>query len=371
MCYHPTDVGTQSEEGAMIRRNPNLLMIIALLAFLIGCKPGSVAPTATPEPTTEPAPRRTRIRLSDGMAMVYVPSGEFVMGSTDEEVDEALQLCNKVHNDCQRTWFKNEQPAHTVALDPFWIDRTEVTNAQFAAFLNEQGDEAEGEMSWLNVWLDLESDYCLIEQVGGKFRPKNGYADHPMILVSWYGAATYCQWAGGRLPTEAEWEYAARGPDRPMYPWGDTFDGARLNYCDANCTFERWKDSVYDDGYARTAPVGNYLGGESWCGAVDMAGNVWEWVADWYAEDTYARSPSRNPQGADSGQFRVQRGGSWINDMKDMRSALRNRYPSSWQDHAVGFRCAVPIRESRAGSSFSARAGVLSSKSSGENSPGE
>ena len=129
--------------------------------------------------------------------MVYVPGGTFQMGSTEGDDDE--------------------QPVHEVTLDGFWIDKYEVTNAQFVAFLNEKGNQEEnGE-----EWLELEDVDCNIELTGGEFRPKNGYADHPVIEVSWCGARAYAEWVGGRLPTEAEWEKAARGIDGQTYPWGN------------------------------------------------------------------------------------------------------------------------------------------------------
>jgi formylglycine-generating enzyme required for sulfatase activity len=130
----------------------------------------------------------TWTRPTDEAVMVYVPAGEFEMGSTEGDSDE--------------------QPVHDVTLDGFWIDKHEVTNAQFAAFLNEKGNQEEGG----TTWLELDSDDCLIEKSGEEFRPKSGYADHPVVEVSWYGAKAYAKWVGGQLPSEAEWEYAARGP---------------------------------------------------------------------------------------------------------------------------------------------------------------
>ena len=194
-------------------------------------------------------------REIDGMTMVYVPAGEFEMGSIEGDNDE--------------------EPVHRVALDAFWLDRTEVTNAQFVMFLNDQGNQREDDATWLN----LVDDDCLIEHSGGGFRPRNGYAEHPVSEIFWYGAAAYCEWAGGRLPTEAEWEYAARGPQERVYPWGDVFTGKLLNFCDLSCP-ANWAEESVDDGFELTAPLGSYLEGASWVGTVDLAGNVWEWTAD-------------------------------------------------------------------------------------------
>jgi formylglycine-generating enzyme required for sulfatase activity len=272
------------------------------------------------------------------MVMVYVPGGTFQMGSTDAEIDAAFEQCEQEYGSgqCSKDWFERESPQHTVTLDAFWIDKTEVTNAQFAAFLNEQGNQTEGGVTWL----ELESAYCLIEQVSGEYQPKSGYDDHPVIEVSWYGADAYCKWAGGRLPTEAEWEYAARGPGGSVYPWGNEFDCSRGNFDDET----QIDDYVVPggegcDGYERTAPVGSFKDGASWCEALDMAGNVWEWVADWYDGDYYTDSPARNPQGPDSGDDRVLRGGSWGRVSYDVRSAYRYyRRPDVRRDF-VGLRC--------------------------------
>ena len=281
--------------------------------------PTPVTPTATPTepPLSAPVltPGATQVRPADGMVMVYVPAGEFEMGSTEGRDDE--------------------RPVHTVALDAFEIDQTEVTNAQFAAFLNVQGNQEEGGATWLA----LEDEDCLVEQVDGEFRPKSGYANHPVIKVSWYGAAAYCEWAGARLPTEAEWEYAARGPENRVFPWGHDFDGTKVNYCDANCE-EGWADEAFDDGYVLTAPVGSFPTGASWCGALDLAGNVWEWVADWYGGDYYERSPTQNPLGPEEGDIKVLRGCSWYSYPDILRSASRYGYHPVIGDDNVGFRCA-------------------------------
>ena len=288
----------------MNRVSPLLLLVAALCVGCLGTGSPSVG-----EPT--PALGDTRTRTKDDAVMVYVPAGEFPMGTTDG--------------------FKDEQPVHTVSLDGFWIDRTEVTNEQFATFLNEKGNQEEGGAKWLNVG----SAECLIEQVGGEYRPKEGYAGHPAVCVTWYGAAAYCEWAGGRLPTEAEWEYAARGPEGRKFPWGNEFDCALCN---------SWGDGC--DGYAHTAPVGSFPGGASWCGALDMLGNVWEWVADWYDADYYASSPSQNPTGPSSGMYRVMRGGSWFayqHPTNNPRWYRNNDLPNLSYGY-VGFRCAGDSR---------------------------
>jgi serine/threonine-protein kinase len=277
--------------------------------------------------------------------MVYVPAGEFEMGSSEDQFQEIVDQCVDDGNDRENCegWYEVEKPQHAVALDAFWIDKYEVTNAQYAAFLNDQGNQEEGG----TTWLELESEHSLIEEDDGRFQPKKGYGDHPVVEVSWYGARAYAAWVGARLPTEAEWEYAARGPDSLVYPWGNEFDCTRGNFDD---------ETTYDDyvvpggegcdGFVETAPVGSFPGGESWVGALDMAGNVWEWVADWYAEDFYSRSPDANPTGPTSGVSRVVRGGSWIDLHRRARCASRYwSHPHGRSNHH-GFRVVVSLANS-------------------------
>jgi formylglycine-generating enzyme required for sulfatase activity len=249
--------------------------------------------------------------------MVYVPGGTFPMGSDDADLDYALQLCNEYRDGCEWAWFEDEQPLHDVTLDGFWIDQTEVTDAQYARCVA-HGDCEESQSA---------DDAGL-----------NG-DDHPVVGVSWHDAAAYCEWAGARLPTEAEWEYAARGEKGSIFPWGDTFDGTRLNFCDANCRLD-WADETVDDGYSRTAPIGSYPSGASWCGALDMAGNVWEWVAHCYESDYYARSPSESPVSPEEGDSKVMRGGSWFIYPPNVRSANRNWGIPDLTAYDGGFRCA-------------------------------
>jgi len=250
------------------------------------------------------------------MTMLYVPGGEFTMGSTDADIDAILAECS----DCERDWYTNEQPQHTVTLDAFWIDKTEVTNAQYRECVEAGACTA-------SAYAD-ESDY-------------NG-DQQPVVGVDWSQAKAYCEWAGVRLPTEAEWEKAARGTDGRTYPWGNEWDvqtTRRCNFSDKNDPTGP-SDTEADDGYARTAPVGSYLAGASPYGVLDMAGNVWEWVADWYDADYYDNSPGNNPKGPNSGGSRVLRGGSWSDVWFYVRAASRSDYSPSGRGNYIGFRCA-------------------------------
>ena len=158
-----------------------------------------------------------------------------------------------------------------------------------------------------------------------------------MIFVGWEQAAAYCAWADRHLPTEAQWEKAARGTDGRIYPWGNSFDGTLLNYCDASCQ-NLWKDKRFEDGYIETSPVGEYPLGASPYRVLDMAGSVFEWVADWYGP--YNETYQSNPTGPASGSDKIMRGGAWGDDTNQVRSDVRsNVTPNYWMDF-IGFRCA-------------------------------
>jgi formylglycine-generating enzyme required for sulfatase activity len=246
--------------------------------------------------------------------MVQIPAGEFMMGSSASD-SEARE---------------NEFPEHAVYLDDYWIDRMEVTNAMFADFLKDQGNQSEGGEPWYSAG----GEKSRITQDGDQWTAAPGWEDHPVTLVTWYGAEAFCEWTGLRLPTEAEWEKAARGTDTSKtrrYPWGDEYIPERANLLGSSA-----------DGYETTAPVGSYPEGESPYGVLDMAGNVFEWVADWYEVDYYERSETNNPAGPPSGSGKVTRGGSYKENSIFGRSAARSGNDPVYSEvsETTGFRCA-------------------------------
>jgi formylglycine-generating enzyme required for sulfatase activity/tRNA A-37 threonylcarbamoyl transferase component Bud32 len=295
--------------------------------------PTLVSPTAEVETSW--------VRPADGMTMVKVQGRSFEMGSSDREVDAAFELCQADYDACDLARFEVEKPAHLVEVSSFWLDRTEVTNAQYAAFLNERGNKTEGGVTWLGLDEDCAAS---IERAGDGYRPKAGFADHPVVCVSWYGALAYAEWVGGRLPTEAEWEYAARGAPGAVFPWGETFDGTRLNFCDINCAYDH-RHTGYDDGYKGTAPVGSYPSGASWSDVLDLSGNVWEWTQTRYKEYPYDPSgEQKDPRGPGD---RVLRGGSFSNIASNVRGAYRVGFPPETRIDRIGFRVVVPVGERR------------------------
>jgi formylglycine-generating enzyme required for sulfatase activity len=223
----------------------------------------------------------------DGMVMNYVPAGPFGMGSTYEHADgDCREYTRKLSNyDCYQDWFSNELPFHTVELDAYWIDQTEVTSSMYALCVQAGACQPPGH----NNSATRTSYYDNPE-----------HKDFPVIYTSWFDAEDYCTWAGRRLPSEAEWEKAARGTTEQVYPWGDMpADETLLSFNIPN---------------SDTDAVGKFPLGASPFGALDMAGNVWEWVADWYQFDYYAQSSINNPKGPPSGDYRVIRGGSFHNN---------------------------------------------------------
>jgi len=295
-----------------------------------------VSPTARVEPDAAASPTpgisSTQVSSQDGMVMVFVPAGEFKMGGSSHSIDSL--------------------PSHVVDLDAFWIDKTEVTNAMFAKFIESSGyvTDAEKAGSSNEYRTTDEGDYFEEVRGSGWNHPHgedsniSGLEDHPVVHVSWNDGNAYCSWAERRLPTEAEWEkaasFSASEGKKYVYSWGNSFDGNRLNFCDENCSLD-YAIQFWDDGFAETSPVGSYPLGASPYGALDMAGNVMEWVADWYGENYYQNSPLVNPSGPESGENRVQRGGAWNTNDYYVSSSSRFGWEPSFTNGAAGFRCAL------------------------------
>ncbi len=264
----------------------------------------------------EPVEIKTRFSEIDGMEQVFVPAGVFIMGA-DMDDKEAIA---------------SEKPAHEVYLYAYWIDRTEVTNSQYA--------------------LCVSAGVCQPPTAFGQERVNSihyewyygnpEFDNYPVIYVDWDSALTYCEWAGRRLPTEAEWEKAARGTDQRWFPWGNkNVRSTFVNLADRNTRFDHSYNLV-DDGYTDTAPVGSYPDGASPYGAYDMAGNVWEWVSDWYSKTYYSESPFENPTGPVSGTHKALRGGSYNNSNWSIRTTMRSYLGHLYAYGYVGFRCSQP-----------------------------
>ncbi len=255
--------------------------------------------------TTWPKTLRDRF----GIDFVIIPPGKFLMGSTAADLREALRVFS---HELKREWIEDEMPQRSVRISrPFYISKYEITQDQW-------------------------------QLVMGHNPSRFKHRQHPVENVSWREVNDFidrlnAQTTGApyRLPTEAEWEYAARGPDGRRYPWGNVFDASRLNFCDRRCTYH-WQDKTGNDGYEGTAPVGSYADGVSPFGVHDMIGNVWEWVQDRYGP--YESGPAKDPTGPSSGAHRIMRGGSWDNNPGLCRTATRLHVGPEHRFDFVGFR---------------------------------
>jgi formylglycine-generating enzyme required for sulfatase activity len=263
--------------------------------------PSQPETTSTPEwietvQSPAPAPSlgvgSTLVSDLDSMTLLYVPAGEFIMGNDNGALDE--------------------QPAHRVYLDAFWIDQSEVTNHMYSLCV----DAKECQLP-----KDLRSF------TRNHYYGNTGFDNYPVIQVDWNMAQKYCTWAGRRLPTEAEWEKAARGMDGNIYPWGNDAP---------NATLLNYNYNAQD-----TTGVNSYAAGMSPYGAYDMLGNVWEWVSDWYDPMYYQSSPPSNPKGPATESARVHRGGSWRDDVSYISAAKRDSGDPAYADFYLGFRCAM------------------------------
>ena len=250
----------------------------------------------------------------DGKEMVLIPAGSFEMGDSKNDPEE---------------WMERSRPVHTVQLDAFYIDVHEVTVGQFREFVDQSGYEYEYGGSWDEI---------------AQYSPGDEY---PMIKVNWNDAVSYCKWAGKRLPTEAEWEYAARAGTTTKYYWGNEFETGKSNLCDSTCDMNISAKNV-TDGFPFTAPVGSFPA-NPW-GLHDMVGNVYEWTADWMDDKYYNQSPKDNPTGPvrtnptdrkGGGIRKVIRGGAWASNTDSQRSAARKSFVVDYRIDSFGFRCVL------------------------------
>jgi formylglycine-generating enzyme required for sulfatase activity len=294
--------------------------------------PPEVDPNAviwrTPEPPKNPQAGDVWMNPKDGAEMVFVWEGEFTMGPSDAEIAALLKECPNA----QAELFADEKPQFRAHLPGYWMDKCEVTVAQYRKFCQETAREMPEAPKW--GWQD----------------------NHPIVNVTWDDAVAYAKWAGKRLPTEMEWEKAARGTDGREYPWGSQWPPPAGSGNFADEAFTRREPGVardmtelgfpplsgYDDGYAYTAPVGEFPGGASPFGALDMAGNVWEWCAGWYDKDAYKRYAKGDLKPPASGTRLVLRGGSWYDVYPwYYRCAFRGSCNPDFRfSDLVGYRCA-------------------------------
>jgi formylglycine-generating enzyme required for sulfatase activity len=273
-------------------------------------------------PGDEIVPEAGDLRTDEwGIEQVWVPAGCFMMGTSEEEAEQALSLDAP-------GWAGNrissEQPQHEVCITSgYWIDRYEVTNAAFQAFVDDGGYTnrefwSEDGLAWLDRQRIERLPIECVEEI---------IDDHPRVCITWFEAEAYANWRGGHLPTEAQWEYAARGPESNVYPWGNEWNPDLANIVDS-------------DG---TTPVDHYPDGVSWVGAYDMAGNAMEWVQDWLDEDYYELGIQDDPTGPENGRIKIEKGGWWGSNPIVARSAYRHfEDPPSYQDHHIGFRIVSP-----------------------------
>ena len=232
------------------------------------------------------------------MVLVYVPAGEFLMGVADDG----------------STVITDEQPQRTVYLDAYWIDQTEVTNGQYAQCVAAE---------------KCEEPLKISSETHDFYYGNSVFNEYPVIYVSWSDANDYCAWAGRQLPTEAQWEKAARGTDQRIYPWGNEFTSTTL---------------VNNSSLGDVTKVSDFKNGASPYGVYNMAGNVWEWTADWYHDSYYGTyGNSNNPIGPENGDYRVKRGGSWGSDASLIRTTERSTGNPLDRLNSLGFRCVYNV----------------------------
>jgi len=286
-----SDAGDSASPAELVEGNPTEVLLGATavptpIPATGTPPPKPLPPTPTPRPTTNPAPEVPEEAAKPLTELVEIPAGTFIMGRDGGADDES--------------------PAHEVDLPAYAIEMFEVTNAQFAAFVEDAAYVTGAEQGGSTGWQAFAA----------------GKENHPVVKVSWNDASAYCDWAGRRLPTEAEWEKAARGPDGFLYPWGDDWNPENAN--------------VKEAGYRGTTPVGIFANNTSPYGVVDMAGNVWEWTADWYPP--YPENSV--PDEFYGEKFRVLRGGGWFDEQDQVLATNRSSTSPEAANDDIGFRCA-------------------------------
>lgn len=305
---------------------------------------------APPADTTQGLPKEIPGR--DGAPMLLMSPGSFWMGSSRTEVELAVKDCQKKMEVEEATcfaWYEDEMPRHRVSLDAFYLDVHEVTNHLFEQFVRAQGYQTTAERDgWAKAWIEGRGLQAVKganwrQPEGGLTRVLPHRPQHPVVSVSWEDAQAYCQWAGKRLPSEAEWEYAVRAGSNTLFWWGneDPTDRKVGNIADESARgLIGGIVEGYNDGYPRTAPIGSFEP-NPW-GLQEMTGNVAEWTQDWYG-GRYPNEVEHNPPGAATGKYRIIRGGSWANGPLRARSANRDWDTPSYRHDTVGFRCAMDV----------------------------
>jgi len=291
------------------------LLGLAILLCMIAAYSGALAA----KPKVPPLPKNFKYKGK----MIYIPAGKFLMGNSKVGKDADYRK-------------SDELPQHWVTLSGYWIGKYEVTRGEYRQFMKAGGYTnsaywSTAGWSWKVSNSRTEPELWAASQTWGSttFTQTDS---HPVVGVSYYEAEAFCKWAGGHLPTEAQWEKAARWnpvTSHPnVYPWGDSWDQEKCNNQD---------DRLYLG--AQTAPVGSYASGASFYGCMDMAGNVWEWCKDWYGESYYASSPTSDPSGPSSGSYRVLRGGSWYSSDDNLYRAASRNFDSPYDAYySFGFR---------------------------------
>ncbi|MEW6577587.1 MAG: SUMF1/EgtB/PvdO family nonheme iron enzyme, partial [Chloroflexota bacterium] len=299
--------------------------------------PGDAEPAALglPQPPAIP-PELDAIKTE----LAEVTGGTFMMGTTLEEATQAMDECQLYGKTCEDlSWVSDSTPPHQTTVDTFAIEVYEVSVTQFVTFLNWMGPnshktQCQGQPC-AQTTQEQENSLILFDGITYSVRNPGFYSQHPATYVTWWGAVEYCTTLNRRLPTEAEWERAARGSQNRIYPWGFEFD------------IQRAMTSIVDQ--AGTVPVTSYPSGVSPYGAFNMAGNVSEWVYDWYQPDYYTQqlnAPDPNPKGPIAGTEKVHRGGSWDTIPLFLRSVHRMSQPPGNPTAAIGFRCVADVTPS-------------------------